>query len=201
MGPKTPDPAPPIYPIDILLQIPARELVMIDCAAYHGIHRRGKVSFLGNDGMQTKRLGKSAVVVSKICMGTMTFGNQADEATSFRILDKTFGSRINFFDTVENYPVPPSEEWAGRTEEIVGRWIKTKRRDAVILATKVCGPSHGRLEGLPTRRHDGFGPAQHCARHRGQPEAVEHRLCRSLPDSLARSWRPLRGKRFARSMT
>jgi aryl-alcohol dehydrogenase-like predicted oxidoreductase len=146
MGPKTPDPAPPIYPIDILLQIPARELVMIDCAAYHGINRRGKVLFLGNDGMQTKRLGKSAVVVSKICMGTMTFGNQADEATSFGILDKAFDSGINFFDTVENYPVPPSEEWAGRTEEIVGRWIKTKRRDAVILATKVCGPRHGWLK-------------------------------------------------------
>src|SRR3981081_4521572 len=100
--------------------------------------------------MQTKRLGKSAVVVAKICMGTMTFGNQADEATSFRILDKAFDSGINFFDTAENYPVPPSEEWAGRTEEIVGRWIKTKRRDAVIIATKGCGPSHGWLKASPS---------------------------------------------------
>jgi aryl-alcohol dehydrogenase-like predicted oxidoreductase len=96
--------------------------------------------------MQTKRLGKSAVVVSKICMGTMTFGNQADEATSCRILDKAFDAGINFFDTAENYPVPPSEEWAGRTEEIVGRWMKTKRRDGLIIATKVCGPSHGWLK-------------------------------------------------------
>jgi aryl-alcohol dehydrogenase-like predicted oxidoreductase len=78
-------------------------------------------------------------------MGTMTFGNQADEAMSHRILDKSFDAGITFYDTAENYPVPPKEEWAGRTEEIVGSWLKTKNRDAIILATKVCGPSHGWL--------------------------------------------------------
>jgi aryl-alcohol dehydrogenase-like predicted oxidoreductase len=93
--------------------------------------------------MQTKRLGKSAIAVSDICMGTMTFGAQADEQASLRILDKAFDAGVTFFDTAENYPVPPNEDWAGRTEEIVGRWMKTKRRDAVIMATKVCGPSHG----------------------------------------------------------
>lgn len=97
--------------------------------------------------MQSKRLGKSAMVVSSICMGTMTFGSQADEATSHRILDRSLEAGINFFDTAENYPVPPSEDWAGRTEEIVGRWMKTKRRDEIIMATKVCGPSHGWLKG------------------------------------------------------
>ncbi|MBR7620819.1 aldo/keto reductase [Phenylobacterium sp. 20VBR1] len=97
--------------------------------------------------MQTHRLGKSAIVVSKICMGTMTFGSQVDEAASHRILDMSLEAGINFFDAAENYPVPPSEEWAGRTEEIVGRWLKTKRRDEVILATKVCGPSHGWIKG------------------------------------------------------
>ncbi len=96
--------------------------------------------------MQTKRLGKSAIAVSKICMGTMTFGSQADEAMSHRILDKSLDAGINFFDTAENYPVPPKEEWAGTTEEIVGRWMKTKRRDEVIIATKVSGPSHGWLK-------------------------------------------------------
>ncbi|HEX2592450.1 MAG TPA: aldo/keto reductase [Rhizomicrobium sp.] len=80
-------------------------------------------------------------------MGTMTFGNQADEKTSHRILDRSLEAGINFFDTAENYPVPPSEDWAGRTEEIVGRWMKTKRRDEIILATKVCGPSHGWIKG------------------------------------------------------
>ncbi len=93
--------------------------------------------------MQTKRLGKSGIVVSDICMGTMTFGAQADEAMAFKILDASFEAGINFFDTAENYPVPPREDWAGRTEEILGRWMKTKRRDELIIATKVSGPSHG----------------------------------------------------------
>jgi aryl-alcohol dehydrogenase-like predicted oxidoreductase len=79
-------------------------------------------------------------------MGTMTFGSQADEAAAFRILDASFDAGINFFDTAENYPVPPKPEWAGVTEEIVGRWLKTKSRDAVIIATKVSGPSHGWLK-------------------------------------------------------
>lgn len=97
--------------------------------------------------MGNKRLGRSAIVVSDICMGTMTFGGQADEAMAHRILDRSFEAGINFYDTAENYPVPPSPEWAGRTEEIFGRWLKTKNRDAVIVATKVCGPSHGWIKG------------------------------------------------------
>ncbi len=96
--------------------------------------------------MQTRRLGKSPIYVSAICMGTMTFGSQADEATAFRILDASVDAGINFFDTAENYPVPPKPEWAGVTEEIVGRWLKTRRRDALIIATKVSGPSHGWLK-------------------------------------------------------
>ena len=96
--------------------------------------------------MQHKRLGRSPIYVSKICMGTMTFGSQADETMAFRILDRSLEAGINFFDTAENYPVPPKEEWAGVTEEIVGRWMKTRRRDEIILATKVCGPSHGWLK-------------------------------------------------------
>lgn len=96
--------------------------------------------------MQTRRLGKSPIYVSAICMGTMTFGSQADEAASHRILDASLDAGINFFDTAENYPVPPSEDWAGRSEEIVGRWMKTRRRDELIIATKVSGPSHGWLK-------------------------------------------------------
>ena len=97
--------------------------------------------------MKSRRLGKSPIYVSDICMGTMTFGNQADEAMSHRILDQSFEVGINFFDTAENYPVPPDVKYAGRTEEIVGRWMKTKDRDALIIATKVCGPSHGWIKG------------------------------------------------------
>ncbi len=93
--------------------------------------------------MEIRRLGRSGIVVSSICMGTMTFGRQADEAMAHRILDMSFDAGITFYDTAEVYPVPPTEDSAGRTEEIVGRWLKTKKREQVILATKVSGPSHG----------------------------------------------------------
>jgi aryl-alcohol dehydrogenase-like predicted oxidoreductase len=92
--------------------------------------------------MGHRRLGKSAIVVSDICMGTMTFGSQADEATAHRVLDMSLDAGINFFDTAEGYPVPPDVKWVGRTEDIVGRWLKGKNRDSIILATKVSGPSH-----------------------------------------------------------
>ena len=95
--------------------------------------------------MKTRRLGRSPIHVSEICMGTMTFGSGADEAMSHRIMDESVEAGINFFDTAENYPVPPKPEWAGETENIVGRWLKGKDRDSLIIATKVSGPSHGWL--------------------------------------------------------
>ena len=75
-------------------------------------------------------------------MGTMTFGAQADEKTSFAILDRAYDAGIDFYDTAEMYPVPPKLEYAGLTEEIFGRWMQTKDRDSLIVATKVVGPSH-----------------------------------------------------------
>ncbi|ABD25798.1 aldo/keto reductase [Novosphingobium aromaticivorans DSM 12444] len=92
--------------------------------------------------MQYRRLGRSAIVVSDICMGTMTFGSQVSEAEALRVLDRSYDAGINFYDTAEGYPVPPDVKWVGRTEEIVGKWLKTKPRDAIVLATKVSGPSH-----------------------------------------------------------
>lgn len=92
--------------------------------------------------MKKNRLGRSGVVVSDICMGTMTFGSMADEAMSLRILDRAYDAGIDFYDTAEMYPVPPEKKWQGLTEEIVGRWLKTKDRDSIILASKVAGPSH-----------------------------------------------------------
>ncbi len=97
--------------------------------------------------MQHRRLGRSAIAVSDICMGTMVFGSQTSEEDSFRILDQCLDAGINFYDMAENYPVPPREDYAGRTEEIFGRWLKTKNRDKIIVATKVCGPSHGWVVG------------------------------------------------------
>ena len=121
--------------------------------------------------MNSKRLGRSGIAVSDICMGTMTFGGQADEATSLRILDKSFDAGINFYDAAENYPVPPKEEWAGRTEEIVGKWLKTKNRDAIIIATKVCGPSHGWIKG---------------AQRAGMTALDRHNITRAIEASLKR---------------
>ena len=92
--------------------------------------------------MKSRRLGRSGIVVSELCMGTMTFGAQADEKTSFEILDRAFDAGIDFYDTAEMYPVPPDPKYAGRTEEILGRWMKTKDRDSLIIASKVAGPSH-----------------------------------------------------------
>ena len=93
--------------------------------------------------MQRRRLGGSGLVVSDICMGTMTFGTQCDEATGHAICDLAYESGIDFFDTAEVYPVPPNAETVGRTEEIFGRWMKSKPREKVIVATKVTGPAHG----------------------------------------------------------
>lgn len=121
--------------------------------------------------MQFKRLGRSPIYVSKICMGTMTFGSGADEATSHRILDRSLDAGVNFFDTAENYPVPPKEEWAGVTEEIVGRWLKTKRRDEVIIATKVSGPSHGWIKS---------------AQRAGMTALDRHNITRAIEASLRR---------------
>ncbi|MDX2275757.1 MAG: aldo/keto reductase [Hyphomonadaceae bacterium] len=121
--------------------------------------------------MKSRRLGASAIAVSEICMGTMTFGYQADEATSHRILDMSLEAGINFYDTAENYPVPPSEEYAGRTEEIFGRWMKTKRRDELIVATKVCGPSHGWLK---------------ASQRAGMTALDRHNIVRALDASLKR---------------
>lgn len=93
--------------------------------------------------MKKRRPGKTGFVISEIGMGTMTFGSSCDEATSFKILEKAYDSGVDFYDTAEVYPVPPEDKWVHRTEEIVGKWLKTKKRDSVILATKVCGPGHG----------------------------------------------------------
>jgi len=93
--------------------------------------------------MKRRRLGRTGLVVSEICLGTMTFGNQADERTSRAVLDRAFEGGVDIFDVAEVYPVPPDPKYAGRSEEIVGRWMADKRRDALFIATKVAGPGGG----------------------------------------------------------
>ncbi len=93
--------------------------------------------------MKHRRLGRTGLMVSEICMGTMTFGSMADEAESHRILDRAIEAGIDFLDVAEIYHVPPRAEYAGASEEIVGRWLKGRARDSIVVATKVCGPGGG----------------------------------------------------------
>jgi aryl-alcohol dehydrogenase (NADP+) len=91
--------------------------------------------------VQLKRLGRTGLKVTEICMGTMTFGNQAPEGIAHAILDRALEAGVNFIDTADIYPVPGSVKTAGRTEEVIGRWLKGKRH-RVVLATK-CGARVG----------------------------------------------------------
>lgn len=93
--------------------------------------------------MKHRYIGRSGLRVSPICMGTMSFGSWSDEKESFRILDKAYEHGINFYDTAEVYPVPPHRKTVGNTETIFGKWIKTRNRDALIIATKVAGAASG----------------------------------------------------------
>ncbi len=73
----------------------------------------------------------------------MSFGSQCDEAASNRIMDLAYDEGIDFYDTAEIYPVPPDARTVGLTEQIVGKWLKTKPRESLIIATKITGPGHG----------------------------------------------------------
>jgi aryl-alcohol dehydrogenase-like predicted oxidoreductase len=88
--------------------------------------------------MEHVRLGRTGLQVSQLCLGTMTFGLQCDEPTSFAILDKAADGGIDFLDTADAYPLGGELETKGRTEEILGRWLKGKR-DRFIVATKCFG--------------------------------------------------------------
>lgn len=89
--------------------------------------------------MQHVRLGRSGLLVSRVCLGTMTFGLQVDETASVAILDHASDLGITFIDTADIYPLGGDHTTAGRTEEIVGRWL-SGRRDQFVVATKCFGP-------------------------------------------------------------
>jgi aryl-alcohol dehydrogenase-like predicted oxidoreductase len=95
--------------------------------------------------MQPVALGQSALQVSPICLGTMTFGEQVGEAEAFAIRDRALERGVDFFDTAEMYAVPARAETCGATETIIGRWLAQRpgARARVVLATKVAGPSRG----------------------------------------------------------
>jgi len=93
--------------------------------------------------MEYTRLGNSDLTVSKICLGTMTYGDQNTEAEAHAQLDYAMAQGINFIDTAEMYPVPPKAETYTRTETMVGTWLKKQPRDRIILGSKVAGPRRG----------------------------------------------------------
>lgn len=94
--------------------------------------------------MKYKKLGSSDLSVSEVCLGTMTFGEQNSEAEAHQQLDYALAHGVNFIDTAEMYPVMPRAETVNRTEQYIGTWIKDSgKREKVIIATKVAGPSRG----------------------------------------------------------
>ncbi|MEO6810079.1 MAG: aldo/keto reductase, partial [Isosphaeraceae bacterium] len=92
--------------------------------------------------MRQRRLGRTGLKVSEVCLGTMTFAGQCDESTARAILDTAADRGVTFIDTADAYPIPPDPETAGRSEEVVGRWLQGKR-ESFIVATK-CGLNVGR---------------------------------------------------------
>ena len=91
--------------------------------------------------MKFKKLGHTDIDVSLICLGTMNMGEQNTQAEGFEQMDYSLEKGVNFFDTAEVYAVPPRKETQGKTEEIIGNWfVKRKKREKIILATKMVGP-------------------------------------------------------------
>ncbi|XP_057483341.1 uncharacterized protein LOC130770072 [Actinidia eriantha] len=117
------------------------------------------------------------LTVSRLCLGTMTFGEQNLLPQSLQLLDKAFNSGVNFFDSAEMYPVPQLAETQGRSEEYVGRWMRERKVpwDSVVLATKVSGPS-----GQMTWIRDGLK----CLDARNITEAIDNSLFRMQTDYI-----------------
>ena len=91
--------------------------------------------------MEYKNLPNTDIQVSKICLGTMTWGRQNSQDEAFEQMNYSVDRGVNFFDTAELYPVPASPDKYALTEKIIGNWFqKFKKRDEVILATKIAGP-------------------------------------------------------------
>jgi aryl-alcohol dehydrogenase-like predicted oxidoreductase len=91
--------------------------------------------------MKYTTIPQTDIKISKICLGTMTWGNQNSQEEGFEQLDMALEQGVNFIDTAELYPVPATAETQGRTSTIIGNWLKErKNRDQVVLATKIAGP-------------------------------------------------------------
>ncbi|EJV2650229.1 NADP(H)-dependent aldo-keto reductase [Vibrio vulnificus] len=91
--------------------------------------------------MQYTKLPHSTLEISKLCLGTMTFGEQNSQQDAFEQLDYAIAQGINFIDTAEMYPVPPKAQSQGLTEQFIGNWLsRSGKREKVLIATKIAGP-------------------------------------------------------------
>ena len=91
--------------------------------------------------MEYRKLGNTDIDVSVICLGTMSYGEQNTEKEAHEQLDYSLDRGVNFIDTAEMYAIPPKKETYGKTEELIGTWIKKRgERSKYIIATKVAGP-------------------------------------------------------------
>ena len=102
--------------------------------------------------MQYQVLPGTDMNVSRVCLGTMTWGEQNSEAEAHEQLDFSVAQGINFIDTAEMYPVPPNAKTQGRTEAYLGSWLAKQQRDKLFIATKVAGP--GRRDWIRGGRTD-----------------------------------------------
>lgn len=159
--------------------------------------------------MNYTHLGRTGLKVSRLCLGTMNFGDVTDEKTSARILDEALEAGINFIDTADVYGTeqsPDIQQGSGLSEEIIGRWLQQGgRRERIVLATKVYqpmgpGPNDRRLSAYHIRKacedslrrlktdHIDVYQMHHIDRHTPWEEiwqAME-------PNSIVRSWKPMK---------
>ena len=98
--------------------------------------------------MNYRKLGNTDINVSTICLGTMTWGEQNTQEEGFEQMNYALEQGVNFWDTAELYAIPPKKNTYGKTEEVIGNWFQeSKKRDKVILATKVSGPGLNWIRG------------------------------------------------------
>ena len=118
--------------------------------------------------MNYRKLGNTNLDVSTICLGTMTWGEQNTPEDGFEQMDYALDNGINFFDVAEMYPSPCRKETFGETEKVAGNWFKErKKRDKIILATKISGPGMSYIRG-------------------GGPQYTEKKISEAIENSLKR---------------
>eukprot|EP00878_Enallax_costatus_P016339 GHUV01017139.1.p1 GENE.GHUV01017139.1~~GHUV01017139.1.p1 ORF type:complete len:186 (+),score=45.32 GHUV01017139.1:204-761(+) len=134
--------------------------------------------------LKVHNLGNSDLKVPIVCLGTMTFGEQNSEEEAFAIMDYALSKGVNFFDTAELYPIPPSKENNARTERIIGNWLKARNnRNQVIIATKVAGTMPGLDRSfIVANRHD--PPLAEAASE--QPDLTQEQILQACHASLRR---------------